>query len=177
MTLDHTTTTADSSRDHAPHERSSGSNERSIGQLVAQATQDLRGLVSQEIALAKLEVTGGLAHLKTGAPLLAVAAFFGLFALGFLLTAAAWALALVVATWLAFLIVAVVLLLVAGIAAALGVRALKRVNPKPEKAIAGVGQTVVALKSAQRSGAEHAAATPPSRSEVPLHPRNGAGGA
>ncbi|MEO3937765.1 phage holin family protein [Dermatophilaceae bacterium Soc4.6] len=152
-------------------------NQRSIGQLVAQTTQDLRSLVAQEIALAKLEVTDGLAHLKTGAPLLAVAGFFALFALGFLLTAAAWALALVVETWLAFLIVAVALLLVAGIAAALGIRALKQVNPKPEKAIAGVGQTVEALKSAQRSGVEHAAALPPSRSEVALQPRNGAGGA
>ncbi len=167
MTLDHETTTATGSHDR---------NERTIGQLVAQATDDLRGLVSKEIALAKLEVSGGLAHLKSGAPLLAGAAFFGLFALGFLLTAAAWALALVMATWLAFLIVAVLLLLVAGISAALGIRALKKVNPKPEKAIAGVGQTVDALKSAQRAGAEHAAAIPPSRSEVPLHPRGTDGG-
>ena len=162
MTLDHETTSATSSPDR---------NERTIGQLVAQATQDLRGLLSQEIALAKLEITGGLAHLKTGAPLLAVAAFFALFALGFLLTAAAWALALVVATWLAFLIVGVVLLLVAGLAGLVGLRALKQLNPKPEKAIAGVGQTVEALKNAQRAGVEHAGAIPPSRSEVPLKPR------
>ena len=162
MTIDPETTTAAGSHDR---------NERSIGQLVSQATDDLKGLVSQEIALAKLEVTGGLAHLKTGAPLLVVAALFGLFALGFLLTAAAWALALVVPTWLAFLIVAVVLLLVAGIAASVGIRALKRVNPRPERAIAGVGQTVDALKAAQRAGAEHAESLPPSRSEVPLRPR------
>ena len=50
--------------------------ERTIGQLVADATHDLQGLVRGEIALAKAEVTSGARVLGKGAGLLAGAAFF-----------------------------------------------------------------------------------------------------
>ena len=49
--------------------------ERTIGQLVADATHDLEGIVRGEIALAKAEVTDGAKVLGKGAGLLAGAAF------------------------------------------------------------------------------------------------------
>ena len=45
--------------------------ERTIGQLVADATHDLEGIVRGEIALAKAEVTDGAKVLGKGAGLLA----------------------------------------------------------------------------------------------------------
>ena len=59
--------------------------ERTIGQLVADATHDFQGLVRSEIALAKAEVTSGAKDVGKGAGLLAAAAFFGLMGLVFLL--------------------------------------------------------------------------------------------
>ena len=49
--------------------------ERTIGQLVADATHDIEGIVRGEIALAKAEVTDGAKVLGKGAGLLAGAAF------------------------------------------------------------------------------------------------------
>ena len=58
------------------------------------------------------------------------AAFFGLFGLGFLLTALAWGLvALGLATWLAFLIVAVLLFIGAAVLALVGKKALAHADP------------------------------------------------
>ena len=48
--------------------------ERTIGQLVADATHDLEGIVRGEIALAKAEVTSGAKVIGKGVGLLAGAA-------------------------------------------------------------------------------------------------------
>ena len=70
--------------------------ERTIGQLVADATHDLEGIVRGEIALAKAEVTDGAKVLGKGAGLLAGAAFLALMGFVFLLHSAAWG----ISTWL-----------------------------------------------------------------------------
>ena len=67
--------------------------ERTIGQLVADATHDLEGIVRGEIALAKAEVTDGAKVLGKGAGLLAGAAFLALMGVVFLLHSAAWGIA------------------------------------------------------------------------------------
>ncbi len=54
--------------------------------------------------------------------MLVVAGVLALYALGLLLTAAAWALSLVWPTWLAFLVVGAVLVVVAGVLALVGIR-------------------------------------------------------
>ncbi len=121
--------------------------EPTLGQLVASASRDVSSIVRNEIELAKLEVSGSLKHAGKGAGMLGAAAFFGIFAFGFLLTAAAWGLAAAgLSTWLAFLIVAVVLLIIAAILGLVGKGALGRANPKPERAIANVEATIATLK-------------------------------
>ena len=52
-------------------------NERTIGQLVADATHDISGIVRSEIALAKAEVSSGAKVMGKGAGFLVCAAVLG----------------------------------------------------------------------------------------------------
>ena len=113
--------------------------ERTIGQLVADATHDFQGLVRSEIALAKAEVTSGAKDVGKGAGLLAAAAFFGLMGLVFLLHEA-------LPIWAGYLIVAVVVLVLAAILGLLGKKSLETAKPAPDRAIDQAQQTIAALK-------------------------------
>ena len=99
--------------------------ERTIGQLVADATHDLEGIVRGEIALAKAEVTDGAKVLGKGAGLLAGAVFLVL---------------------MGFLIVAVVVLIFAAVLALLGKKALETARPAPERAIDQAQRTIAVIK-------------------------------
>ena len=122
--------------------------EPTIGQLVASASRDVSTLVRAEIELAKAEIGVAAKAGGKGAGMFAGAAFFGLFGLGFLLTAGAWGLvAAGLATWLAFLIVAVVLFGCAGVLALVGKKALEQVGP-PKRAISSTQESIQTLKGA-----------------------------
>jgi uncharacterized membrane protein YcjF (UPF0283 family) len=121
--------------------------ERTIGQLVADATHDLEGIVRGEIALAKAEVTDGAKVIGKGAGLLAGAAFLVLMGVVFLLHSAAWGISTWLPVWAGYLIVAVVVLIIAAILALLGKKALETARPAPERAIDQAQQTIAVLKS------------------------------
>lgn len=127
--------------------------ERTIGQLVADATYDLQGLVRGEIALAKAEVTSGAKVVGKGAGLLAGAAFFALMGMVFLLHGAAWGIAEALPVWAGYLIVAVVVLIVAAILGLAGKRSLETANPAPDRAIGQAQQTIAALKKSADTAA------------------------
>jgi len=125
-------------------------------------TQGINGLggatkhiADHALAIAKLELKLALLELKkkagalgVGAGLLAGAAIFGLFALGFLLAAAAAGLATTLPMWLALLIVGAALVLLAGVLALVGRSSLKRgVPPVPEQAITEAKVTKEAVKT------------------------------
>lgn len=136
--------------------------ERTIGQLVADATHDLEGIVRGEIALAKAEVTSGAKVAGKGAGLLVGAAFLALLGLVLLFHAAAWGIAEALPVWAGYLIVATVLFLVAAVLGLLGKKALEKARPAPERAIGQAQQTLAALKSPH--GDHASATTPPSTS-------------
>jgi hypothetical protein len=123
--------------------------ERTLGQLVAQASEDLSELVRYEIALAKSEV---MADVKKGAAaggLFAVAGFFGLLALITLLIAAAYGLvAAGLSPWLSFLIVTGALLLLAVLLVLVGVVLIKKIKP-PERTIRSTKLTLAAVKGSR----------------------------
>ena len=123
------------------------STERTIGQLVADATHDLEGIVRGEIALAKAEVTDGAKVLGKGAGLLAGAAFLALIGFVFLLHSAAWGISTWLPVWAGYLIVAVVVLIVGVILGLLGKKALDQARPAPERAIGQAQQTIAAIKN------------------------------
>lgn len=122
--------------------------ERTLGQLVASATQDISTLVRGEIALAKAEVSGQLKKAGKGGGLLAGAAVIGFYAVYFVFTTLVEVLDIWLPRWAAWLIITVLMLLIAGVLAMMGIRKMKTVEPKPTKAIAEAEQTVAALKAA-----------------------------
>lgn len=123
--------------------------ERTLGQLVADASRDLSTIVRAEVALARAEVKKDVVAGVMGAALFAVAGVVAFLALILLLIAAAYGLvAAGLAPWLAFLVVAAVLLLIAAVAVLVGKARLSRVGP-PERTVRTSKQTVEALKAAR----------------------------
>ena len=144
--------------------------ERTIGQLVADATHDLEGIVRGEIALAKAEVTSGAKVIGKGVGLLAGAGFLVLMGVVFLLHSAAWGIAEWLPVWAGYLIVAVVILIVGAVLGLLGKKALDNAKPAPERAIDQAQQTLAVIKEpfADSDAVDGAA--------VPRHPARRPGG-
>ena len=108
--------------------------ERSLGELVQLATQDLSLLVSQEIALAKAEIKREVSAAGKGAGLFGGAGFTGLLALVFLSIALAFAIGRPTTLGVGFLVVGLLYLLAAVVLALTGKKKLSQVGP-PEKTI------------------------------------------
>ena len=121
--------------------------ERTVGQLVADATNDVQGIVRSEIALAKAEVSAGAKVMGKGAALLGAAAFLGLLGLIFLIHTLARVLDIWLPLWASYAIVTLILFLVAGVLGLLGKKALDKAEPTPSRAIAEAQQTIATLKS------------------------------
>ena len=120
--------------------------QRTIGQLVADATHDVQGLVKSEIALAKAEVQQGAKVLVKGAGLLAGAGFVALLGLIFLFHTLAQVIAIWLPAWAGYAITTGLLFLVAAVLGLIGKNALSKARPKPERAIAEAEKTIAALK-------------------------------
>ncbi len=124
-----------------------GATERTLGQLVADATHDLSSIMRSEIALAKAEIGADAKKAGVGAGLFAVAGLFAFLALILLPIAAAYGLvAAGLSPWLSFLIVAGFLLLLAAGLALVGVGRLRKIKGKPERAIKNAQDTIAAIR-------------------------------
>ncbi|MDO5629647.1 MAG: phage holin family protein [Mobilicoccus sp.] len=120
-----------------------------IGRLVADATENISGIVRSEIALAKAEVNVEVKKGVKGGVMFAVAAVFGVIGLLFLLHSAAQGIAQLIQDgifpWTGYLIVAVVLLILAGIFAAIGLATVKKIKGAP-RTIDSMNKSVEAVK-------------------------------
>jgi hypothetical protein len=126
--------------------------ERTLGQLVAEASQDLSELVRYEVALAKAEIMGDVKRGLAASGLFIAAGFLGLLSLITLLIAAAYGLvAAGLDPWLAFLIVTAAILLLAALLVIVGVFLIKRIKP-PERTISSTKKTIAAVRG-NRNGA------------------------
>lgn len=122
------------------------SEERTLGRLVAEATQDISVLVRHEVALAKVELKDEVKAGAMAGGMFGAAAFLGMVAFVLLCVALALGLeALGLPGWVAFLIVAVLLLVVAGVLALVGKGRLSKVG-KPERTLRTSKDTVAAIK-------------------------------
>ena len=120
--------------------------ERTLGQLVADATNDMSSIARSEIALAKAEITADAKQAGKGAGMFAGAGVMGFLGVVLLLFAVVYGLvAAGLPVWLSFLIVAVVLLVVAGVLALVGKKAVNKVQGKPERAIVTTQETIAAI--------------------------------
>ena len=100
--------------------------DRSTARLVSDLPRITVELVQAELASFVAEIKARLVKAGIGAGLLVAGALVAFFALATLIAAAVLGLALVMNGWLAALIVFVVLLVIAGIAALVGLRSVKR---------------------------------------------------
>jgi len=119
---------------------------RSIGELVAGISERFSRLIRDEIELAKVQATAKVKKIGVGAVMLAVAGVIALYALGILLLAAVWGLANALPLWLSALIVAVVLLIITGILAMVGLKSLKKSNEYVVDPKSGIRNDIEAAK-------------------------------
>ena len=126
-------------------------NERTFGQLVADASHDIQGIIRSEVALAKAEVSQGAKVMGKGAGLLVGAGVMALFGLAFLLHTLARVIAVWLPVWAGYLIVTVIVFVITAVLAQLGRKALTTAKPTPDKAIAQAQMTVAAVKDATGS--------------------------
>lgn len=123
-----------------------GQPERTIGQLVADASNEVSGLVRAEIALAKAEITADVSRAAVGAGLLGAAGYMAAMAFVLLCFAGAYGLTEAgLAEWAAFLIVTGVLLVIAAALALVGKGRLSKLAP-PQRTIDTAKDSVAALK-------------------------------
>lgn len=130
--------------------------EPTIGQLVANASKDLSGLVRGEIELAKTELKKTAVKAGTGAGMFAAAAFLVVLVIILLSIAAAFGLtAAGLDPAIAFLIVAGVYLLIAVVLVLIGRRTLRGAKG-PQRAIETSKESVEVLKAIGRGDEEPA---------------------
>lgn len=117
--------------------------DRPVGELIKDLSQQVTELVRKELELAKAELTMKGKEAGIGAGMLGAAGLVALFALAALTACAILALATAVASWLAALIVAAVYGAVAGALALLGRGRVQQATPPvPEQATDSVKEDV-----------------------------------
>jgi hypothetical protein len=131
--------------------------QRSLGELIATLGRDIALLVHQEIELVKAELVAALRKIGVGAAAFAVAGVLALFALPLLSIAVALGVhALGVSLGWSFLIVAGGYLLLAAVAALLGVRLVKKTKA-PKRAVGSVKADLRALTRKPKPDADQPA--------------------
>jgi len=125
--------------------------DRPIGQLVSEVTEQITRLVRDEMQLAIIELQQKGKRLGVGAGLLGGAGVMALYGGAVLVTAGIAGLATQLALWLAALIVGVVVLGVAGGLAFVGKQQAQRAGPLvPEKAAVSVKSDIKTIKEGMR---------------------------
>jgi uncharacterized membrane protein YqjE len=134
--------------DHAGNGAPPGTADKSLGDVVGDVSTKASLLVREEIELAKAEISEKISSLAKGAVVAALAGVFAVFALVYFFHALAWFfndLFNFTVAWPGYLIVFGILIVLAGIAGALGIRWIKRGSP-PTPAMA--------IEEAKRTRAE-----------------------
>ncbi len=117
--------------------------DRPIGELMRQLSDQTTTLVRQEIELAKAEMTAKAKQLGMGAGAFGGAGLMGLYAVGAITACLILALSTAVAGWLAALIVGVVYAAIAGVLALVGKKKTQAGGPPvPERAISSTKEDV-----------------------------------
>ena len=117
--------------------------DRPIGELMRQLSDQTTTLVRQEIELAKAEMTAKGKQLGMGAGAFGGAGLMGLYAVGAITACLILALSTAIAGWLAALIVGVVYAAIAGVLALIGKKKTQAgAPPVPERAISSTKEDV-----------------------------------
>lgn len=127
---------------------------RRLFALIADLPRLVRELIEAEIAAFKAEVVGKLKAAGIGAGFLVTAGAFAFFGVLVLTAAGVLALALVMPGWAAALVVGGVLIVLAAIAAAIGVQQLRHgIPPTPTQTLESVKEDVRVMRGLGKRGA------------------------
>lgn len=108
----------------------------SLGDVVSKLGDDLSGLLTTQIEIAKLEVKQEVTTAAKGAGFLGSGAFAAVVSIFMLSAAAAWAIAVPLNEWLGFLIVGALWAVAAAVLGYTGKKKLANVKTVPEKTAA-----------------------------------------
>jgi uncharacterized membrane protein YqjE len=125
---------------------------KDLGEIVGNVSKQASLLVSEEIALAKAEVSEKVSKLGKGIAGFALAGFFALMMLIFLLHTLAWGFAdwFGLKQWVGYAITTGLLLLLTGLSALIGLRMVKKGTPPvPQMAIEEAKKTQASIKEAR----------------------------
>jgi len=126
--------------------------DKSVGELVGQLSEQTSTLIRQEMRLARAELQEKGKRVGVGAGMFGGAGMVALYGVGALIAAAIMLIGTAVEPWLAALIVGVVLLAVAGLVALLGKKQVDRGTPPvPEQAVESVQRDLDEVKARARS--------------------------
>jgi uncharacterized membrane protein YqjE len=126
--------------------------EKSVGELVQQLSQQTSTLIRQEMRLATAELQEKGKRAGIGAGMFGGAGLVALYGVGAVIAAVIILLGTAIEPWLAALIVGVVLLAVAGILALTGKKQVEKATPPvPEAAMESVQRDVDVVKARARS--------------------------
>jgi hypothetical protein len=124
--------------------------DRSVGELVNQLSQQTSTLVRQELRLAQTELQEKGKRVGIGAGMFGGAGLAALYGVGALVAAAIIGIGTLLEPWIAAVIVGVVLLAVAGVLALSGRKQVERGTPPlPEQAIESAKRDVDEIKAAR----------------------------
>jgi uncharacterized membrane protein YqjE len=126
--------------------------ERPVGELVQQLSQQTATLVRQEMRLAQVELQEKGKRAGIGAGMFGGAGVVALYGVGALVAAAVIGVGTLIEPWLAAVAVGVVLLAIAGIVALAGRSQVRRATPPlPEQALESTKRDVDEVKARARS--------------------------
>lgn len=124
--------------------------ERPITAILHDIVSDIQEIIRSEIRLAKAELGEQAGKAGKAAGTLAAGGLIGLYALGFLLLAFVYALAMFFPLWAAALIVCVICASIAGAFLVIGRKRIRQVQAKPDRTIANVKENLEWAKNQSR---------------------------
>ena len=109
--------------------------EKSLGDLFGELSQETSTLIRQEVQLAKAEMSEKVSEIGKNVAILAVGGFLAYAGLLALIATLILILAEVMAGWLAALLVTLVILIIGSVLIMKGLNDLKSINPAPEQTL------------------------------------------
>jgi Putative Actinobacterial Holin-X, holin superfamily III len=126
--------------------------DRPLGELVHDLSQQTSTLIRQEMRLAQAELAEKGRHASKGAGMFGGAGLVALYGVGALIAAAILGLATVLEPWIAAAAIGAGLLLIAGILALTGKKELEEAGPpKPEQTLDSVQRDIETVKARAKS--------------------------
>jgi len=129
---------------------SKAGDDRPFSRILQEIVNHLTEIIRSEFRLAQTEVRRDLTQVAKASVLFVVAGVFALYALGFILVAAVYALGTVVAPWIAALIVGVGIAMAAAICLQVGRTRMKRASLKPDETIESLQENITWMKKQTR---------------------------